>query len=135
MGEHNKTIDPLPDSFETEEQAGEFWDSHSTMDYQYHLEAADDTIEISDSVVAMDISQLIPKDVLKDEAFEEYDAGIGFFFSTLVDLNTIIYLAEQIIAFPFDLFVPRDDQTFFSVVMQSFYDSAVLTITKLATDQ
>lgn len=91
------------------------------MDYQQHLE--------------IDISQLNPKDVLKDGAFEEYDAGMGFFFSDLVDLNTIIYLAEQIIAFPFDLFLSRDDQTFFSVVMHSFYDSVVLTITKLATDQ
>lgn len=121
MKEKSKTADPLPDSFETEEKAGAFWDAHSTMDYQEHLE--------------IDISQLDPKDVLKDGAFEEYDAGIGFFFSDLVDLNTIIYLAEQIIAFPFDLFVSRDDQTFFSVVMHSFYDSAVLTITKLATDQ
>jgi hypothetical protein len=60
---------------------------------------------------------------------------MGFLFADLVDLNTIIYLAEQIIAFPFDLFVSPDDQTFFSVVMHSFSDSAVLTITKLATDQ
>ena len=60
---------------------------------------------------------------------------MGFFFSELVDLNTIIYLAEQIVAFPFDLFASRDNQTFFSVVMASFYDSAILTITRLATDQ
>jgi AbiU2 len=121
MREKDKTIDPLPDSFATEEQAGAFWDDHSTMDYQEYLE--------------VDISQLNPKDVLKDGAFEEYDAGMGFLFSDLVNLNTIIYLAEQIIAFPFDLFVSRDDQMFFSVVMHSFSDSAVLTITKLATDQ
>ncbi len=38
MTDKNKTIDPLPDSFETEEQAGAFWDAHSTMDYQQHLE-------------------------------------------------------------------------------------------------
>jgi hypothetical protein len=113
--------DPLPDSFESEEQAGEFWDAHSTMDYQEHLE--------------VDLSQLDPKHILKDGAFEEYDAGMSFFFSDLVDLNTIIYLAEQIIVFPFDMFLSRDDQTFFSVVMHSFYDSAVLTITRLATDQ
>ncbi len=41
---------PLPDSFESEEQAGEFWDSHSTMDYQEYLESSDDTIEISECV-------------------------------------------------------------------------------------
>jgi hypothetical protein len=77
MIDRNKTIDPLPDSFETEQKAGEFWDAHSTMHYQEYLE--------------MDISQLSPKDVLKDGAFEEYDAGMGFLFSDLIDLNTIIY--------------------------------------------
>jgi hypothetical protein len=47
MKDKDKTIDPLPDSFETEEQAGEFWDTHSTMDYQEYLEPSNDTIEIS----------------------------------------------------------------------------------------
>lgn len=28
----DKTIEPLPESFETAEQAGEFWDTHSTME-------------------------------------------------------------------------------------------------------
>jgi hypothetical protein len=41
-------IEPLPDSFESEEQAGEFWDTHSTMDYQEYLEPGDDTIEINE---------------------------------------------------------------------------------------
>src|SRR6266480_5140676 len=83
----------------------------------------------------MNISELSPKDVLEETALEEYDDGIGFFFSELVQLNTIIYLAEQIIRFPFDLFVPRDNQLFFTMVMDSFYDSAILTITRLVTDQ
>ena len=48
MSNKDKTIDPLPDSFETEEQAGAFWDTHSTVDYHQHLEAADDAIEISE---------------------------------------------------------------------------------------
>jgi hypothetical protein len=49
MREEDKTIDPLPDSFETEEEAGAFWDAHSTMDYQEYLEPSDDTIDISES--------------------------------------------------------------------------------------
>ncbi len=80
MEDKSNLIDPLSESFETAEEAGAFWDAHSTADYQEYLE--------------MDISQLNPKDVLKDGAFEEYDAGMGFLFSDLVDLNTIIYLAE-----------------------------------------
>jgi len=46
MRNKEKKIDPLPDSFESEEAAGEFWDTHSLMDYEEHLEATDDTIEI-----------------------------------------------------------------------------------------
>ena len=56
MTDKNKTIDPLPDSFETEEQAGAFWDTHSPMDYQQHLEGTDDTIEISERVFEVDES-------------------------------------------------------------------------------
>jgi hypothetical protein len=87
------------------------------------------------SEAVVDFHQLDPKRVLRETAFEEYEKGIGFFFSELVTLNTIIYLAEKILAFRFDLFLSRDDQTFFSVVMSSFYDSAILTITRLATDE
>jgi len=49
MRDKDKTIDPLPDSFETEEEAGAFWDTHSTMDYQEHLELSDETADISES--------------------------------------------------------------------------------------
>ena len=57
MKSTDKTIDPLPESFETEEQAGEFWDTHSLMDYQEHLEASDDTIEISERVFEVQIAE------------------------------------------------------------------------------
>jgi hypothetical protein len=57
MTDKDKTIDPLPDSFETEEQAGAFWDAHSTMDYQQHLEATNDTIEISERVFEVQVAE------------------------------------------------------------------------------
>ena len=50
MSDKDKAIDPLPDSFETEEQAGAFWDTHSTMDYQEYLETSNDAIEITERV-------------------------------------------------------------------------------------
>lgn len=50
MGDKNRSIDPLPDSFETEEEAGAFWDVHSTIDYEEYLEPAKDVIEIRDRV-------------------------------------------------------------------------------------
>lgn len=34
----NKKIDPLPEEFFSEEEAGEFWDTHSITDYEEYLE-------------------------------------------------------------------------------------------------
>jgi hypothetical protein len=57
MRDKDKAIDALPDSFDSEEKAGEFWDTHSTMDYQQHLEATDDSIEISERVFEVQIAE------------------------------------------------------------------------------
>ena len=57
MKDKDNTIDPLPDSFETEEKAGEFWDAHSTMDYQEHLEASDDSVEINERVFEVQVAE------------------------------------------------------------------------------
>ena len=37
MPNKNKIIDPLPESFASEEEAGEFWDTHSSEDYAEHF--------------------------------------------------------------------------------------------------
>jgi len=68
MKEIDKTVDPLPDSFESEEAAGEFWDSHSTMDYQQHLEATNDTIEISERVFEVQIAEDVFKRLQQEAA-------------------------------------------------------------------
>src|SRR5204863_6495471 len=68
MKDKDKTIDPLPDSFETEEQAGAFWDAHSTMDYQQHLEATDDTIEISERVFEVQVAEDVFKKLQEQAA-------------------------------------------------------------------
>ncbi len=67
MSDKNKTIDPLPDSFATEEEAGAFWDAHSTMDYQQHLEATNDTIEINERVFEIPVAADVFKK-LREEA-------------------------------------------------------------------
>jgi len=41
-----KSIDPLPDTFASEEEAAEFWDTHSASDYKEYLEPVDMTIDI-----------------------------------------------------------------------------------------
>ena len=68
MKSTDKTIDPLPDSFETAEQAGEFWDTHSLMDYQEHLEATDDTIEISERVFEVQVAEDVFKKLQQEAA-------------------------------------------------------------------
>ena len=57
MTDKNRAIDPLPEEFESEEQAGKFWDTHSTMDYQEHLEATDDSIDISERVFEVQVAE------------------------------------------------------------------------------
>ena len=42
MKNKDKPRDPLPETFATVEEAGEFWDTHSTSDYEEHLEPEDD---------------------------------------------------------------------------------------------
>ena len=42
----HKVREPLPEAFTSEEEAGEFWDSHSTSEYEEYLEPADVKIDI-----------------------------------------------------------------------------------------
>jgi len=38
MANTNKQVDPLPSEFRSEEEAAEFWDTHSITDYEEFLE-------------------------------------------------------------------------------------------------
>jgi hypothetical protein len=40
-GTDRKKIDPLPDEFRSEDEAAEFWDTHSITDYEEFLEPVD----------------------------------------------------------------------------------------------
>ena len=68
MSDKDKTIDPLPDSFATEEQAGAFWDARSAMDSEQHLEATDDTIEISERVFEVRVAEDVFKKLWQEAA-------------------------------------------------------------------
>ena len=57
MNDTDKIIDPLPDSFDSEEAAGEFWDTHSAMDYEKYFEPCDDRIEIKERVFEVEIAE------------------------------------------------------------------------------
>ena len=69
MKSTDKKIDPLPESFESEEAAGEFWDTHSLADYEEHLVAADDvTFEISERVFEVQVAEDVYKKLQEQAA-------------------------------------------------------------------
>lgn len=72
MGNKNKTIDALPESFESAEAAGEFWDTHSIEDYAEYFEPVDDTFEIKSRVYEVQISEAVYKR-LKEEAHSSHE--------------------------------------------------------------
>ena len=57
MKDIDKTIDSLPETFATEEEAGEFWDTHSTMDYEEYLEPVDDVIKIRQRIFEVPVEE------------------------------------------------------------------------------
>ena len=66
MESKNNSIDPLPDSFGTEEEAGAFWDTHSTSEYEEYFEPTEDTIEIGDRVFEVQIAEDVFQKLLKE---------------------------------------------------------------------
>ena len=54
-------MDPLPDSFETEEEAGTFWDAHSTSDYEEYLEPYAELVEFFDTHDMGDFEEALPE--------------------------------------------------------------------------
>jgi hypothetical protein len=66
MADKNKGIDPLPHSFETEGDAGAFWDAHSTSDYEECLEPVEDVIEIRERVFEVQIAEDVFQRLLKE---------------------------------------------------------------------
>lgn len=47
MEKTNSPIDPLPEEFSSEEEAAEFWDTHSITDYEEFLEPTDIEIKLT----------------------------------------------------------------------------------------
>lgn len=46
MGKTSRQIDPLPDEFASNEEAAEFWDTHSLTDYEEFLEPVNLEVKI-----------------------------------------------------------------------------------------
>ncbi len=57
MENKKKVIDPIPETFATEAEAGEFWDTHSLADYEEFLEPVDMTFELTNRVFEVRVSE------------------------------------------------------------------------------
>ena len=57
MANKKKVIDPLPESFRSEQEAGVFWDTHSVADYAEYLEPVKDRIKIEKRVYEIQVSE------------------------------------------------------------------------------
>lgn len=62
---NKKKVDPLPELFATEEEAGEFWDTHSAADYLELLEGADDEFALDTRVFEVRVSEEVFKELQK----------------------------------------------------------------------
>jgi hypothetical protein len=55
--------DPLPESFETLDAAGAFWDAHSSVDYENEMEDVDVEVDLSTSKVYFAIERDLVREV------------------------------------------------------------------------
>jgi predicted DNA binding CopG/RHH family protein len=57
MPNKNKIIDPLPESFASEWEAGEFWDTHSSEDYAEHFVPVEMEFKIEKRTYEVQVSE------------------------------------------------------------------------------
>jgi hypothetical protein len=86
-------------------------------------------------MIQTNFTNLSAEDVLDASFLPEYKKRKAYFYSELVELNVIIFLAEKILRFPFELFEANPNENiFFIQVMRSFYDSVILLFSRLVND-
>ncbi|GAH17866.1 unnamed protein product, partial [marine sediment metagenome] len=77
---------------------------------------------------------LTEKEIILPEYFKDYKGGMEFFHNELTTLNTNIFIINKIIKFPFDIFCYPDDRTFFSMVINNFFEYSIIIISRLFKD-
>ncbi len=74
------------------------------------------------------------KEIILPKYFKDYKDGMGFFYGELITLNMNIFIINKIRKFPFDLFCTPDDSTFFSMVINNFFEYSIIIISRLFKD-
>lgn len=86
--EKNKKRDPLPDEFQSLEEAGEFWDTHSSDDYEEFMQEAHFEVDLQRRSTEVRVSDKLIRDLRRIAGRE------GVATETLVNL----WLREKVAA-------------------------------------
>lgn len=62
-----KPVDPIPKNFSSLEEAGEFWDTHDTMDYPEAFRTVEATTELKNRYYEVEIEMSVAQ-ALRDKA-------------------------------------------------------------------
>jgi hypothetical protein len=76
-----------------------------------------------------------PQSPIRQECWEAFSKEYAIVWDQLVYLRTSLYLLRKIAAFPIHRFVSFDEQWFFTIVRRALFETIVLGVTKLVTDQ
>src|SRR5258708_5408993 len=83
----------------------------------------------------IDFTELRAEDVLNPNFISTYKERMEYFWPQLIRLNNNLYVVEQILYFPFKLFVDSIQEVpFFLLVRENFLDMSVLIINRLLND-
>lgn len=83
-----KQVDPLPDQFQSLEEAGEFWDTHSSADYEEYMKPVQFEVDLKRSVWEVRIADQVLREIRKIARQQ------GITTETLINL----WLQEKVIA-------------------------------------
>jgi len=72
---------------------------------------------------------------VRQDAWDDFQKQRRVVFDQLAYLRTALYLLREVASFPFDKLVPENERIFFTVTARALYETAVLAITKLTTDE
>jgi hypothetical protein len=78
--------------------------------------------------------QMQPADILKADALEKHQNEMAYFHHKLSELHHSTYFIQQIVDFPFDLFVLPAEDLFLRMTLDNLAQVTILQITKLTTD-
>ncbi|MGH9802304.1 MAG: CopG family antitoxin [Blastocatellia bacterium] len=65
MAKSKKKRDPLPEEFQSLEEAGEFWDNHSGADYEEYMKEVHFEVDLKRSVKEVRVADQVLREVRK----------------------------------------------------------------------